>query len=241
MEPKYDLTKIKFATDGPTFERAVGLYEGGKVTRFRAEMGGFFAVVIGSQPYAVFVSARHYDEGSCTCYVGQKDTLCKHMVALAIRAVTGGKPLADEDKQQHNQVSCSGRVGALTPEELVAVKKSVTAAMRYVKPYDGPSRIWFAYQNSLTEGCNRLSAIVSDLPASPQTAKLVVQMLLRLDDQLCHSGVDDSDGTVGGFIENVVTMLKEFVKLDRSCAEAFRLLEGHETCFGWEKPLLEHL
>lgn len=239
VKPRWDLDKIKLATDEPTFERAVGLYEGGKVTRFRAEMSGFFAVVIGSQPYEVFVSARRYNEGSCSCYLGQKETLCKHMVALAIRAVTGGKPLTDDDKQQRNQVRCGGRVGTLTTEELAAVKKSITAAMRYIKPYDGPSRIWFAYQNSLTEGSNRLSAIVSDLPASPQTAKLVVQMLLRLDDKLCHSGVDDSDGTVGGFIENAVTVLKEFARLDPTCTEAFRLLQGQETCFDWEKPLLQ--
>ena len=26
MQPKYDLDKIKFASDGPTFEKAVGIY-----------------------------------------------------------------------------------------------------------------------------------------------------------------------------------------------------------------------
>lgn len=31
MQPKYDLDKIKFATDGSTFEKAVDLYESGKV------------------------------------------------------------------------------------------------------------------------------------------------------------------------------------------------------------------
>lgn len=34
MEPKYNLNKIKFATDGPIFEKAVDLYEKGKVTQF---------------------------------------------------------------------------------------------------------------------------------------------------------------------------------------------------------------
>lgn len=211
------------------------------MTQFKAAMDGFSAVVLGSQPYEVSVSARRYDEGRCSCYLGQNDTLCKHMVALAIRAVTGGKPLTDGDKQLHNEVVCSGRVGKLTSDELSAVKKSIAVAMRYIKPYDGPSRIWFAYQNSLTEGCNRLSAIMSDLPVNRQTARLVVQTLLRLDEKLCRGGVDDSDGTVGGFIENAVTMLHEFAKLDPSCTEAFRLLEGRETCFDWEKPLLELL
>jgi hypothetical protein len=64
-------------------------------------------------------------------------------------------------------------------------------------------------------------------------------MLLRLDKKLCTGGVDDSDGTVGGFIEEVVTMLGEYAKLDSSCAKAFVILRGRETCFGWEEPLLD--
>ena len=31
--PDFTLDKIKFATDGPTFEKAVALYESGKVTK----------------------------------------------------------------------------------------------------------------------------------------------------------------------------------------------------------------
>ena len=111
--------------------------------------------------------------------------------------------------------------------------------MKYIKPYNGPSRIWFSYQNSLSEGCNRLSKIISDLPVSPQTAKFLIDMLLRLDNKLCHSGVDDSDGTVGGFIEEVVVILQEYAKLDSACIQAFGTLKDRETCFGWEEPLLK--
>lgn len=239
MLPNYDLDKIKFATDGPTFERAVDLYESGKVTEFRSFMDGFSAVVIGTKPYQVFVSARHYDRGSCECYLGQNDTLCKHMVAVAIRAVTGGEKLTDEDKQLVSQPVCSGLLGELSEEELAATKKSITAAMRYIKPYTGPSRIWFAYQNSLSEGCNRLTKLVSDLPVSKQTAELLIDMLLRLDKKLCQGGVDDSDGTVGGFIEEVVIILQEYTKLDSKCIKTFKKLCGQSTCFGWEEPLVK--
>ncbi len=76
MFPTYDLDKIKFATDAATFEKAVGLYEAGKVTQFETIMDGFSAVVLGTKPYHVFVSVRHYDRGSCDCYLGQNDTLC---------------------------------------------------------------------------------------------------------------------------------------------------------------------
>lgn len=237
--PSFTLDKIKFSCDPATFERAVRLYETGKVTQFEEGISSYLAVVLGTQPYRVFVEARRYDYGHCECYFGQRDTLCKHMVALALYAVKDGKPLTDEDKKQHIEVTCSGRIGELSKTELASVKKSNTAAMRYIKPYNGPSRIWFAYQGSLSEGCARLTKIVSDLPVSEQTAGLLVDMLLRLDDKLCRSGVDDSDGTVGGFIEEVVIILKEFTKLDSACTKAFRKLENRETCFGWEEPLVK--
>ena len=241
MLPSYDLDKIKFATDRSTFEKAVDLYERGKVAKFQSIMDGFSAVVLGTKPYRVFVSARYYDRGGCECYLGQNDTLCKHMVATAIYAVMNGKKLSENDKRLIDSPMCSGRLGELSKEELTAVKKSITAAMKYIKPYNGPSRAWFSYQNSLSEGCNRLSAIVSELPVSEQTAKLLVDTLLRLDKKLCTGGVDDSDGTVGGFIQETVNVLKEYAKIDPECAKAFYTLKDKETCFGWEEPLLEFI
>lgn len=237
--PNYNLDKIKFATDEPTFEKAVGLYGSGKVTQFEEGIGAYSAVVLGTKPYRVSVEARRYDLGFCECYLGQNDTLCKHMVAVAIYAVMRGKKLTDEDKKLITSPVCSGRLGILSNEELEKVKKVINDSIRYIKPYNGPSRIWFAYQNSLQEGCNRLSALVSELPVSEQTARLLVDMLLRLDKKLTAGGVDDSNGTVGGFIEEVVSMLKEYSRLDLSCKNAFGKLKNRETCFGWEEPLLE--
>lgn len=239
MQTTYDLDKIKFATDGPTFERAVGLYESGKVTQFKEDLGGYSAVVLGTQPYQVYVSNRHYDRGSCECYLGQNDTLCKHMVAVAIYAVMAGKKLSKEDKELVDSPVCSDRLGELGKEELVETKKSITSAMRYIKAYTGPSRIWFTYQNSLDEGCARLSKLVSELPVSEQTTKLLVDMLLRLDRKLCRSGVDDSNGTVGGFMYETVSMLKEYAGLDPVCIKAFEKLCGQSTCFEWEEPLVK--
>ena len=74
---------------------------------------------------------------------------------------------------------------------------------------------------------------------SKQTAGLVVDLLLRLDRKLYQGGVDDSNGTVGGFIEETVQMLREYAQHDPSCAEAFHKLQDRETCFGWEEPLLK--
>jgi hypothetical protein len=238
MTPAYDLNKIKFATDEATFKRAVDLYENGKVKEVKEEMGAFTAVVLGTKPYRVSVSVHRYNEGSCTCYLGQKDTLCKHMVALALYAVMDGQHLSGEDKQQRHQAECSGRREALSKEELDAVKKSITESMRYIKPYSGPSRTWFANQDSLREGCNRLSAVVSDLPVDKQAAEILVKLLLRLDKKLQVGGVDDSNGIVGGFMNRIVGKLEEFVQVDPACIDAFEPLCGKGTCFGWEEPLV---
>ena len=241
MQPKYDLDKIKFTTDASTFEKAVALYEGGKVTQFEEGIGSYSAIVIGNKPYIVSIEARRYDYGHCECYLGQNETLCKHMVAVAVRAVTGGKPLSKDDKQVVSSVTCSGKLGTLTKEELSETKKAVTDAIKYIKSYSGPSRTWFSYQNSLSEGCNRLAKIVSDLSVSEQTSQLLVDLLLRLDKKLSYGGVDDSDGTVGKFIDETVGVLEEYKKLDPVCIKAFQKLKGKETSFGWEEPLLKLL
>src|SRR3989338_8647351 len=195
MPPAYDLNKIKFSTDEGTFRRAVELYESGKVAEVEEAFGDFTAVVRGTQAYRVSVAGRNYKHGHCTCYLGEKGTLCKHMVALAIYAVLNGKPLASEDKQQRSEVKCGDRREVLNKDELAAVKESITEAMKYIKPYHGPSRTWFANQDSLREGCARLAAVVSDLPVNAQTAELLVKLLLRLDRKLQIGGVDDSNGT----------------------------------------------
>lgn len=236
--PDFTLDKIKFSTDGSTFERAVKLYENGKVTEVEEGIRSYTAIVQGTKPYRVSVEARNFRYSYCTCYLGQRDTYCKHMLALALYVVKDGQPLTDEDKKQVHAPTCSDKLGKLSDRDLTTTKKAITSAMRYVKPYRGPSRTWFAYQNSLSEGCNRLSAIVSNLPVGEQTASLLVNLLLRLDKKLCTGGVDDSDGTVGGFIEEVVGVLKEYAKLDQACIKSFAKFQSRETCFGWEEPLL---
>jgi len=239
MHVNYDLNKIKFATDEATFARAVGLYESGKVTEVETLGGYYSAVVQGTKPYHASVSARNYKQGHCTCYLGEKDTLCKHMIALALHAVMDGKPLNDKNKHIGHKVECSKRRQAPSDEELMLTKIHITAAMKYIKPYRGPSRTWFANQDSLREGCNMLSAIVSDLPVNKQSTEILVKLLLRLDRKLRVGGVDDSNGIVGGFMTQVVEMLQEYMRIDPDCMGAFKSLIGIGiTCFQWEEPLV---
>lgn len=238
MAPKFDLNKIKFATDCATFEKAVALYADGKVKNFKDGIGSYSAMIEGGKNYHVSIEARRFGFGHCDCYMGQNDYLCKHMVALSIFAVLGGKSIASEDKELNSELQCSGRLGELSKSEMTEVKKVISEAVKYIKPYNGPSRTWFAYQASLSEGCNRLTAVVSDLPVSAQTATLLIKTLLRLDKKLSKGGVDDSDGAVGGFIQECVEILEEFVQLDSSIIKVFKLLCQQSTCFGWEEPLV---
>jgi len=236
--PSYDLAKIRYATDPPTYQRAIELYRQSKVIDFTELGDGFRATVIGTQAYRVAVSAKHFDHGNCECYLGRKDVLCKHLIAVAIAAVKSGQPIEESEAEPVSAPNASGRLGELSDEELVRTKQSITAAMRLIKAYSGPSRTWFAYQGSLQEGCNRLSDIVSKLPSSSQTAKLIVDILLRLDRKLMVGGVDDSNGTVGSFIQDVVIVLKQFVYLDPSCKSALYRLTYRPTGFDWEVPLV---
>jgi len=239
--PDFTLDKIKFGTDKRTLEKAFKLYVDGKVIQVKEGIRSYGATVLGTQPYKVSVEARRYDYADCTCYLGQNDDFCKHMVALAIYVVKNGEPLTDEDKKIYHTPTCSEQFGELTPDELRETKKTISYCMRYIKPYHGPSRLWFSYQNSLAEGCNRLAKIVSELPVSMQTADLLVSVMLRLDRKLTDGGVDDSDGTVGGFIEELVRVLFECIKIEPKCIKTVEKLRNQSTCFDWEEPLLDIL
>ena len=241
MIPQYDLEKIKYSIDRETWEKAVDLYESGKVKNFRDTGFTFTADVQGTHFYKVIVSPKSYSDGNCTCYLGKNDTLCKHMIATAIYAVKKGKPLTAEEKTQHNEIKFSGKIGNITQDQLNLFKAEISASMSYIKAYDGPSRIWFTYQDSLSEGCNRLASIFSLLPASRSTTNLIIKTLLRLDRKLSTGEVDDSDGTVGGFIEEVVNLLIKFAETDFECKIEFEVLKNKETSFGWEEPLLKLL
>ncbi|MCX6736983.1 MAG: hypothetical protein NTW73_02800 [Candidatus Parcubacteria bacterium] len=239
MPPRYNLDKIKFGTDPSTYEKAIALCEDKKITQFKKEFKSFSAIVLGTKPYKVYVSEKHYDRGNCECYLGQNEVLCKHMVAVAIYAVLGGEELSQDDKKIIAEPMCTKILGELTEGELTLIKQTIASALRYIKAYYGPSRNWLAYQDSLQEGCLRLSQITSDLPVSLQTTKLLVDMLLRLDVKLQRGGVDDSDGTICEFVENIVRVLQEYAEFDSSCLIAFKKLKNKQTCFGWEEPLVK--
>ena len=239
MNPSYDLDKIKFSIDQGSFDRAIALYEKDRVTKFTENSIGYSSIVLGGKPYMVFVSSRNYNRGSCNCYLGQNDRLCKHMIAVAIYAIKKGEKLNEEEKEIIEELICNENLGELSKEKLIEVKKAITYAMRFIKAYTGPSKYWFTYQGSLSEGCARLRKIISKLPISKQTTQLLVDVLIRLDKKIYKGGVDDSDATVAGLIEDTVALLQKYAELDRSSIRAFKKLCTVSTCFDWQEPLVK--
>jgi hypothetical protein len=235
---KFTIDKIKFAIDSKTYYKALDLYEKKKVINFKRLGYYCSADVLGTSNYKVKVSVFHFEEGECNCYLGQQDIFCKHMVAVAIYSLFEGEPIPEQAKEVVSIPKSSGKVGELTQEGIKEIKMHITEAIRYIKPYNGPSRIWFTYQASLMEGSNRLATIISKLPICLNSADLIIKLMIRLDKKLVSGGVDDSDGTVGTLIENCVQVIIDFCKLDPQCKKAVKQLKGISSCFDWEEPLL---
>lgn len=239
IKPKFTFEKIKFSIDPPTFKKAIDLYETSKIKNFEETAYCYTAKVQGTSLYKVTVDIDHYDYGDCNCYIGKQGDLCKHIIAVAIYALFRGEKIPEDNKEILLHPVCSNKKGELNESELVEVKEKISQAVKLIRAYSGPSSTWFHYQNNLSEGVNRLTEVVSKLPVSYQTADILVRLLVRLDKKLVSGGVDDSDGTVGGFIQDVVEILKDFAKLETECLKAFNKLKGISTCFGWEDSLLQ--
>lgn len=241
MFPKYDIDKIKYSVDDITFEKAVDLYNNKKVKNFQFYSNGFAAIVEGTQKYHVHVSLTNINRGVCDCYLGQNGILCKHIIALGIYAVLGGTKMKKEDMEPIGELKLRGIIGELNEEELEWFKKKTSEALKYLKPYLGPSKTWDANQASLAKGCNMLTDIFNKITISLQTTELIIKTLLKVDKKLSNAGIDDSNGIVGGFLENAGYFLNDFAKINPECVKKFKLLYKQKTSFDWDKPLLETL
>jgi len=236
---EFTLDDIHFRTDAGIFERALDLYTKKAVTSVEFHPMGYSARVKGGHLYHVMVPSKDFRRGDCDCYMGKEGYLCKHIIALALHLVKNGKAITKEDVREISQEPIASEiVRPVTKEEVREWKKQLTQAGKSIKAYSGPSSTWFAYQDGLSEGCVRLSAVISEIPVAPETADMLVKYLIRLDDRLCRGGIDDSDGTVGGFIEGVVEVLQEYAKKDPRCTEVFGRLCDISSCFDWEESLV---
>jgi hypothetical protein len=222
--PKFTFEDVKYAEDPGMFRRALDLYESGKVGKISEDPNGYSATVQGTQPYRVNVSFRRVDEGYCSCYMGQHNRLCKHMLALALAVLyTSGKMDATEPE-------------AKAPADLSAAKPLVTAGMRKLRFYTGPSRIWFSYQRTLATGASMIAHAVSGLPPSRENVKYLWSIIERIDKKLLN-GVDDSDGVVGECVGKVLEQLAAYAKEAPELEPLIRSYCGRRTSFCFEDDL----
>ena len=221
--PKFTLPDVKYADSAAMYERAEKLFKGGCVGTI-SDIGlgrGYQATVRGSQSYEVWLSIRRVDEGDCTCYMGQNDELCKHMLALALKvlAETGGLNMS------------------APPTDLAEVKVQVNEGIKKIKPYTGTSRVWFTYQRSLSTGTGMIMEAVSALPPSKANAEYLWKLVLRLSKKLATGGVDDSDGVVGDCISELVGQLAGYAKQSLDLQPQILSYCEDDTGFGFEDEL----
>ncbi len=236
--PQFTLSDIQLGVGDHEFKKGLTLYQKGSVNNIEDSFNGYTAIVSGTHEYIVCVDALSYDRGVCNCYVGQNDELCKHMIALAIALVYKYRPNEVEIiKHPLDQPVCSGEVRNITKEELEYFKLESKHAMTFIKSYNGPSSKWFQYQDSLTKGSRLILLALAKLPVCKDSVLLCIDILKKLDKKILR-GVDDSDGTVGGLMEDIVEVLNMFVRDEPELEDYIKEKLPKGEAFDWETGFL---
>lgn len=223
LHPAFTLQDIKYSVDPAMFERAQKLFEYGKVQNISETPRGYTATVQGTAPYRVSLSRKHIDRGYCDCYMGQNEELCKHMLALGLAALhLSGK--ANEVQEE-------------SPDNLDGVKKLAVKGLRKIKPYNGPSKIWFHYQRELDVGSGIIEEAVKNLPANRENAKYLWSLVLKLSKKLAYGGIDDSDGTIGECISSLVQQCLRYAQEKPELKPMIQKFSQDDTGFGFEDEL----
>ena len=238
LRPLFTLFDIQMGVGDDEFKKGKKLFDGGKFNHLKRDFRGFNAIVSGTHDYVVFVSANDFDRGGCNCYVGEKDTLCKHMIALAIAAIFKYRPEDTEIVDAPlDQASCSTEVREINKEELATIKSGIRSALTHIKSYGGSSKTWSTYQDSLSKGKRLILYALSNLPVCKTSADVCINVIIKLDTKLATSGIDDSDGTIGELVEEIMELLSMFKESDPMLEKYIVDTFPKETNFGWEKEL----
>lgn len=238
-KPMFTSFDILMSVGDEEFKKGKKMFDGGKVSRIESGFRGFNATVSGTHDYHVSVDANDFERGYCDCYVGRKDILCKHMVALAIAAVSKYRPDDVIIDSPVDQAVCSGEVRDITKEELSSIKKEITSALAHIKGYTGSSKTWFTYQDSLCKGRRLVLYALSNLPICKASADVCIDVIIKLDKKLLSS-IDDSDGTIQELVEEIMELLSMF-KSDVPALEAYIINKfPKKTNFEWENEIQHH-
>ena len=232
--PQFTLPDIHIGVGEDEFTKGLALYDKGAIGTITADYNGWQATVYGTHPYHVSVAAKSFDIGQCDCYIGLRDELCKHMIALAIALVHIYRPNDSTDITiPLDQAVCSSEVRDLTPAELKNTKADITKALTYIKNYNGPSSRWFQYQHSLIQGSRLTLLALANLPVCPKSVLICISTLKRLDKKVLGA-VDDSDGTVGNLMCQIVELLNLFADSDPNLTPFIKKNLPKGEAFDWE-------
>lgn len=217
--PNFTIHDVRYATDEAIIMRAEGLIEQGKVKLQHCDERGYSATVEGSSPYHVYVSATNIERGSCDCYMGERDEFCKHFlaVALLVLEMTTGK----------------------TPIEMTEAdaKKQISAGVRKFTAYHGPSSVWFSYQRRLDTGTGIVSEALPFIPETKDSITYLWKLVVRLSRKLAVSGIDDSNGTVGGCVGKIIERIGIIAQADEKLLGYAQSYCKDDTGFGFEDEL----
>lgn len=226
MKPHFTYSDVKYASDEAIFERAKNLFSKDKVQSFEILPGGYRAIVQGSQPYSVMVSGKRVGYADCDCYMGQNDELCKHMLAVALRAL-----------YEAGSVDKAGNPTASSVILPADARLHISAALKKIRSYDGPSRTWFDYQRKLDTAAGMIEEATPLIETSLANAKYLWKLVLRLSDKLARGGVDDSNGTIGGAVYAVIKRIAEMAKTNETIKRWAVKNCTTDTGFGFEEEL----
>ena len=232
--PAYSLKDIQLSVESCEFDKGMRLYQEGKVGQIEVDCFIFKAEVAGTKKYNVSVMSSHFDRGECDCYLGEKNYLCKHIIALAIAVVYTYAPSAAEVFDHPlDQAVCSGKVYAITEEEKVLIEKEIKEGLALIKSWSGPSKKWFEYQDALTKSSRIILLSLSKLPICEKSVDICIYLLKKLDKKLLHA-VDDSDGTIGTLMEEIVQVLCLFVDFKKDLGPYIAQSLPQGEMFEWD-------
>ncbi len=224
-QPKWSIRNLEYAVSDRIFLRGKNLFQSGKVVEIREFPSFYSGIVQSTHDYQVSISEKEVDLAECNCYMGENGEFCKHIIALGLAV------LKKSGKNNKREI----------PRSLEEVKLMVSKGLRKIKPYTGPSSIWFKYQRQLDIGSFEIEEAISVLKPSVENAKYLWKLVLKLSKKLSEGGIDDSDGRVGSCISLIVEKCGSFGKQDESLIPLLRKFAKDDTGFGFEEELSDML
>lgn len=224
--PRFGYEDVRYADSEAVFRRALELCKKSKVTNVTDDMVGYGATVLGTEPYRVYIKDKSLDVGYCSCYLGQNDTYCKHMLALAIYVL-----------HEHAVIDMEGRAAGDSRVTSDNARVYISKALRKIGAYSGPSSTWFSYQGKLDVAAGMIHDALPYIESSLVNAKYLWGLVLKISNKLATGGVDDSNGTIGGAVVAVVGRIVELSQHDPEIKKWVEKNCTDDTGFGFEEDV----